>query len=97
MVGNADQKSDIVIQEDQLFFTKVRLLVGFVTDIRKSHVSAVGIVTGYGLHSFEFRCGQEFSLLHIVQTGSEVHPASYPVDTGGGGEGSFPGGKAAGA
>jgi hypothetical protein len=37
--------------------------------------------------------GQEFSLLHFVQTGSGIHPASYPVGTGG----PFPGGKAAGA
>jgi hypothetical protein len=34
-----------------------------------------------------------FSPLQIVQTGSEVHPTSYPMGTGG----SFPGGKAAGA
>jgi hypothetical protein len=37
------------------------------------------------------RWGQEFSLLQIVQTGSEVHPTSYPMGT----VGSFPGGKAA--
>jgi hypothetical protein len=42
---------------------------------------------------FESRLGQELSLLEIVQTGSEVHPTSYPMGTGG----SFPGGKAAGA
>jgi hypothetical protein len=36
--------------------------------------------------------GQEFSLLHVVQTGFGVHPTSYPMGTGG----SFPGGKAAG-
>jgi hypothetical protein len=36
---------------------------------------------------------QEFSLLHVVQTGSGVHPTSYIMGTGG----SFPGGKAAGA
>jgi hypothetical protein len=35
--------------------------------------------------------GQEFSLLHVVQTGSGVHPTSYPIGTGG----FFPGGKAA--
>jgi hypothetical protein len=40
---------------------------------------------------FESRKGQEFSLFHIVQTGSGVHPTSYPMGTGG----SFPGGKAA--
>jgi hypothetical protein len=42
---------------------------------------------------FESRYGQEFSLLHVVQTGSGVHPTSYPMGTGG----SSPGGKAAGA
>jgi hypothetical protein len=35
----------------------------------------------------------EFSLLPVLQTGSGVHPTSYPMGTGG----SFPGGKAAGA
>jgi hypothetical protein len=42
---------------------------------------------------FEFRYGQEFSLLNIIQTGSEVHPPPYTLGTAG----SFPGGKAAGA
>jgi hypothetical protein len=37
---------------------------------------------------FEPRWGQEFSLLHVVETGTGVHPASYPVGTGN----SFPGG-----
>jgi hypothetical protein len=31
---------------------------------------------------FESRWVQEFSLLHVVQTGSWAHPASYPVGTG---------------
>jgi hypothetical protein len=31
---------------------------------------------------FESRWGQEFSLLQIVQNGSEVHPTSYPMGTG---------------
>jgi len=35
----------------------------------------------------------EFSLHRPVQTGSEAHPASYPMGT----RGSFPGNKAAGA
>jgi hypothetical protein len=35
----------------------------------------------------------QFSLLHVIQTGSGAHPASYPMDTGG----SFPGDKEAGA
>jgi hypothetical protein len=42
---------------------------------------------------FESRQSQELSLLHVVQTGSGAHPASYPMGTGG----SFSGGKAAGA
>jgi hypothetical protein len=41
----------------------------------------------------ESQQGQEFSLLHIVQTSSGVHPSSSPMGTGG----SFPWGKAAGA
>jgi hypothetical protein len=36
---------------------------------------------------------KKFSLPHIVQTGSGVHPTSYKMGTGG----LFPGGKAAGA
>jgi hypothetical protein len=45
--------------------------------------SVVGIATGYGL--------DDRGVGVRVQTGSEVHPASYPMGTGG----SFPGGKAA--
>jgi hypothetical protein len=33
---------------------------------------------------------QKFSLLHVVQTGFEAHPTSYPMGTGG----FFPEGKA---
>jgi hypothetical protein len=38
---------------------------------------------------FKSRWGQEFSLLYVVQTGSEAHPASYPIVTGS----TFPGVK----
>jgi hypothetical protein len=31
---------------------------------------------------FESRWGQEFSLIHVIQTGSGAHPASYPMGTG---------------
>jgi hypothetical protein len=57
--------------------------------------SAVGIANGWTAKGSQFksRWGQEFSLLHVVQTGSEVHPTSYPMGYGG----SFPGVKAAGA
>jgi hypothetical protein len=53
-----------------------------------SRDSVVGIATGYELDDWgvevrESRYGQEFSLLHIVQTGSGVHPTFYPIYTGG--------------
>jgi hypothetical protein len=32
---------------------------------------------------FESRHGQQFCPLHVVQTGSGAHPASYPIGTGG--------------
>jgi hypothetical protein len=41
----------------------------------------------------KFRMGRDFSVLHVVQTGSGAHPASYPMGT----DGSLPGDKAAGA
>jgi hypothetical protein len=57
----------------------------------------VGIATGYGLGDggvgVRVKVGQEFSLLHVVQTCSEVQPTSYTVGT----VGSFLGGKMAGA
>jgi hypothetical protein len=49
--------------------------------------NAFRITTGYGLDNqgFEVRVpvGQEFSLLHVVQTGSGAHPTSYPMGNGG--------------
>jgi hypothetical protein len=42
---------------------------------------------------FESRFCQEFSLLHVVLTGSGAHPTLYSMDIGD----SFPGSKAAGA
>jgi hypothetical protein len=59
---------------------------------------SVGIALGYGLDyrgsrvRFPAEAGN-FSLHHLVQNGSGVHPASYPM----GNRHSFPGGKAAGA
>jgi hypothetical protein len=59
-----------------------------------SRDSSVGIAIGYWLGSeFESWRGQEFSLSHIVQTNSGVHPTTYPMGTGG----SFSLDKAAGA
>jgi hypothetical protein len=52
------------------------------------------LATGWTIEGTEFesRNGQEFSLLHVVQTSSGVRPTSYPMGAGG----SSPGGKAAG-
>jgi hypothetical protein len=61
----------------------------------KSPGSAVGLATAY-LGDREVgvrvRLSQEFSLLHIAQAGSGVHPTSYRMDN----RGFFPGDKAAG-
>jgi N-acetyl-anhydromuramyl-L-alanine amidase AmpD len=35
-----------------------------------------------GVSEFKSRQGQNFSSLHIIQTSSEAHPASYPMGTG---------------
>jgi hypothetical protein len=59
--------------------------------------SAVGIATSYGLDDRGFgvrvSVGSIIFLLHVVQTGSGIHPTSYQMGT----VGSFPWGKAAGA
>jgi hypothetical protein len=69
---------------------EVRILTG-------SRDSVVGIATRYGLDDrgvgVRVPVGQEFSLLQIFQTGSEVYQTSYPLGTGG----SLPGDKVAGA
>jgi hypothetical protein len=49
--------------------------------------SAVRIATVYGMDDREVGVrvlvGSKFSLLHIVQTGSGAHSASYPMGIGG--------------
>jgi hypothetical protein len=68
-----------------------------IYDYRRSRDSSVGIATSYGLDDrgvgVRILGGQEFSLLHVVRTGSGDRPTSYPIGTGG----SFSGSKAAGA
>jgi hypothetical protein len=44
--------------------------------------SSVGIATGWTA-PVRFPTGQDFSLLHSVQSGSEAHPASSPMAIGG--------------
>jgi hypothetical protein len=62
-----------------------------------SRDSSVGIATGYGLDDgwvgVLVPVGPKIFSSPLVQTGSQAHPASYPMGTGG----SFPGGKAVGA
>jgi hypothetical protein len=49
--------------------------------------SSVGIGTGYGLEDGGVRVRvpvmQEFSILHVVEADSWVHPTSYTMGTGG--------------
>jgi hypothetical protein len=54
----------------------------------ESRDSSVGIATGYGPDDQGGESSspgrvKKFSLLHIVQTGSGVHPTSYKMGTGG--------------
>jgi hypothetical protein len=52
----------------------------------RSRDSVDGIASSYVLDEqgpeFEYRYVQEFSLLHVVQTRSEVNPTFYPMGTG---------------
>jgi hypothetical protein len=67
-----------------------------LTPNARSRDSAVGIATGYGLDDGGVRdrvpVESRISVLHVVQTGSGAHPASYPMGTGC----AFAGGKAVG-
>jgi hypothetical protein len=69
-----------------------------ISEFGKSRDASVGIATGYWQDDrmigvrFPARA-VNFSFRHRVQTGSATHQISYPVVT----EGSFPGGKVAGA
>jgi hypothetical protein len=70
----------------QLHSLKQKIRAGIVQSVQRL---ATGWTTkGSG---FESRWGQKCSLLHVVQTCSGAHPASYPMGTGG----SFPRHKAA--
>jgi hypothetical protein len=64
-----------------------------IDDLVKTNIDGmegVGIAMGWTTR-VRFSAGQEFLLLHVVQTGSGAHTVSYPVCTGV----SFPGGKVA--
>jgi hypothetical protein len=55
--------------------------------VLRSAYSVVCIATGYGLDGrgveVQVPTGRRFSPLHVVQTGSGAHPASYPMCTAG--------------
>jgi hypothetical protein len=59
-----------------------------LTDIRGAGIAQ----SGWATEGSESRYSKNFSLLHVVQTGSGTHPASYPMSTGA----SFSGGRTAG-
>jgi hypothetical protein len=52
----------------------------------KRRDGAVGIPTGYGLDDqvvgVRVPVEQEFLPVHVIQTGPEAHPVSYPMGTG---------------
>jgi hypothetical protein len=68
------------------YMLKVAELVTLLTCIRKCTRGPICSARGWKIEGSEFesRWGQEFSILQIVQNGSEVHPTSYPMSTGGG-------------
>jgi hypothetical protein len=57
------------------------MLRATITELRKYYWLATGWTTNSS--DFESRWVQEFLLLHVVHTGSGVHPASYSMGTGG--------------
>jgi hypothetical protein len=70
-----------------LFTVSILLLPSLVRSSSSSSSSSSSIIfflcNPTMFYWFEFREGQEFSLLDIVQTDSGAHTASYPVGKGG--------------
>jgi hypothetical protein len=70
----------------QLMFSAIFVVLLSVSSIQRNRDSAVGIVTGYRMDGrgvgVRIPVGSKFSLLYVVQTGSWVHPASYPTGMG---------------
>jgi hypothetical protein len=84
----------LLAEDNSLLSSKVILLTTNIYSWKRnkiySRVSSVGIATGYWLSGQGSISGKEkgICLLHSVQPGSRVHPASYTMGI----EGSFPGG-----
>jgi hypothetical protein len=95
MNNGIDHQTSCETVKIQTYLTvMIKINILFITV--RSLDSSVGVATSYGLDD---RGGRSLSpgmvkhFLHVVHTGSGVHPTSYPMGT----RGSFPGGKAAGA
>jgi hypothetical protein len=82
----------------------IKILLNEIENYYQSNVTVrsrdneVGIATDYGLDDRGVAVRvpisqEEFSLFHVVQTGSGVHRSSYSMGTGTGTGGSFPGVK----
>jgi hypothetical protein len=69
-----------VVLEAEEKYTHVKNALGI--RVRIASDNSVGIVTGW-MARVRFPAGKDFSLLHIIQTGSETHPACYPLGIGG--------------
>jgi hypothetical protein len=86
----------ICLASDESSFLIPLRLIFILSHLLQSRESAVGIATGYGVDDqggeVPAPVGAKISLLHFVQTGSGVHPPSYPRGTGG----SFSGSNATG-
>jgi hypothetical protein len=65
---------------------RITHLTNTVSAVRDVADSVVGIATSYGLDDrgigVQVTAGSRFLYSKIVQTGSEVHPTSYPMGTG---------------
>jgi hypothetical protein len=55
-------------------------MTAYVNKQKKKNIFGKKYIIGKG---FDSRQRQDFSLLHVFQTGCETHPASYPMSTGG--------------
>jgi hypothetical protein len=91
-----DAKQTVIIYIQVRFQFLTRFIASSIQKqffiLSSSRDSSVGIVTRLwaGRPGLDSRQERNCSLVHNIQTGSEAHPASYPMDMGR----SFPGGKA---
>jgi hypothetical protein len=72
------------------YFFKIHfnIIIPSIHNIRSGLLPTSVLLFKYSVHKFYSWYEQDFSLLHVVQTGPGVQLPSYPMGTGG----SFPGG-----